>query len=387
MGGVPISPRYAGCVATAPAPINLDALAGIPMTPGVLAAWQSAAEQGFSDPARLHHVGRHAGLLLDSARASIAQSLGVRSDQIFFASSAPDGLRVAITGIFRTRAAVSRRIIAGAVESMAVLNTVSGLVEHSGASVTSIPVNSWGELDLDTALSALGEPAALACLQVANAEVGTRQPFSQLLAAARSHGVPVVADASGVVSHDPLPADFDVLVAPARDWGGPPGVAVVITHAHIRWRPEEAPDRGWIGGFPDIPAAVAAAVALEESRTDSTSADLAREHIQVVRARLTSLAHLGLECAGAPDNRLPHILTFTISGAAAGELVTELDKRGIYVAAGSACTADNRMPSHVLQAMGLPHESSIRLSLPPDVSEHQIEQFLTGLPDALASIT
>ena len=247
-------------MATAPAPINLDALAGIPMTPGVLAAWQSAAEQGFSDPARLHHVGRHAGLLLDSARASIAQSLGVRSDQIFFASSAPDGLRVAITGIFRTRAAVSRRIIAGAVESMAVLNTVSGLVEHSGASVTSIPVNSWGELDLDTALSALGEPAALACLQVANAEVGTRQPFSQLLATARSHGVPVVADASGVISHDPLPADFDVLVAPARDWGGPPGVAVVITHPHIRWRPEEAPDRGWIGGFPDIPAAVAAAV-------------------------------------------------------------------------------------------------------------------------------
>ena len=95
---------------------------------------------------------------------------------------------------------------------------------------------------------------------------------------------------------------------------------------------------------------------------------------------------LGIHCTGDANNRLPHIVTFTIKGAAAGALVTELDKRGIYVASGSACTADSRMPSHVLQAMGIPHESSIRISLPSSCSPEEIETFLDVLPDAIKAV-
>ena len=151
------------------------------------------------------------------------------------------------------------------------------------------------------------------------------------------------------------------------------------------WRPEEAPDRGWIGGFPDIPAAVASAVALEESADSwQIQADLNREMIDHVRSKLLSM---NIVCAGDPDNRLPHVLTFTITGAAGGALVTELDKRGIAVASGSACAADTRMPSHVLEAIGLPNDASIRISLPPDCSEETINLFLTELPSALAAVT
>jgi cysteine desulfurase len=373
-------------VTYAPFPINLDSIAGAPMSPTVLAAWESAAQQAYSDPARMHHAGRQAGLLLESARSSIAKSLGVNPQQVFFAASASEALRVAIQGVYRQRRRVSTRIIASDIESMAVLQALGNLVGLEGAELVQVPALESGALNLEIMREVLPQGAAVACVQLANAEVGTRQPFPEVLQLARSQGVPVISDATGIISHENLPQDFDVLIAPARDWGGPPGVAIMITHGQFRWRPEEAPDRGWIGGFPDIPAAVAAAVALEESSQWEISARQSRQLIDEIRTSLAGMEMLGVHCTGDANNRLPHIVTFTIKGAAAGALVTELDKRGIYVASGSACTADSRMPSHVLHAMGIPHESSIRISLPSSCSPEEIETFLDVLPDAIKTV-
>ena len=367
------------------APGYLDAIAGVPLTVATVTAWQSAATQAWSDPARMHHAGRQSGLLLDSARASIATFIGVSPANVFFAGSGPDGLRASIGGIFAVRSNASRRVLVGQVESMAVLGAAESL---PGAEVISLAVDQvqkMGAVDLVDLDQQLAKGAALVCIQVANAEVGSRQPFAAALTACRAAGVPLVADATGLITHDSLPTDFDVLVAPARDWGGPPGVAIVVTSPNNRWRPEEAPDRGWIGGFPDIPAAVASAVALEESAGSwQSQADLNRAMIDQVRSKLLSM---NIVCAGDPDNRLPHVLTFTITGAAGGALVTELDTRGISVASGSACAADTRMPSHVLHAIGLPNDASIRISLPPDCSEETINLFLAELPSALDAVT
>lgn len=362
-------------------PINLDAIAGVPLSPSVIKAWDTAASGAFSDPARMHHAGRQAGLLLESARSSIAMSLGCNPQNVFFAGSAADGLRTAIGGIYRLRSTMSNRVLVGAVESMAVLNAVEHL---PSVEIVRIDIDSVGRIDLDQFQRELAKGAALACVQVANAEVGTRQPISEVVTQARTAGIPVVSDATAVIAHDPLPSDYDVIVAPARDWGGPPGIALVVTSPHVRWRPEEAPDRGWIGGFPDIPAAVAAAVALEESREDQESPTTTRKLIHQVRISLDQLE--GMTCVGDPDDRLPHIVTCVVSGAAAGELVTALDKHQIYVASGSACTADTRMPSHVLQAMGLPSESSIRISLPATCTQNQIDDFLATFPQILDSV-
>jgi cysteine desulfurase len=291
-------------------------------------------------------------------------------------------------GIYQLRISqdpLNSRILVGAVESMAVMNAVERIPT---AAQVRIAITETGAIDLTDWEDQINSGAALACLQVANAEVGTRQPFGQALAIARAAGIPVVADATSVLTQDPraeLPADFDLLIAPARDWGGPPGVAILVTSPDLRWRPEEAPDRGWIGGFPDIPAAVAAAVALEETLTTSGQGhNQTREWIAQIRESIDSLANI--ECVGEPTDRLPHILTFTIAGAAAGALVTELDRRGVYVASGSACTADTRMPSHVLQAMGQPHESSIRISLPSTCTQQDVDYFLQELPAALETV-
>lgn len=376
-------------------PGYLDAIAGVPLSAGTLAAWHNAANKAWSDPARMHHAGRQSGLLLDAARASIATFLGSSPSHVFFAGSAPDALRAAINGIYRVQSGRSRRVLVGAVESMAVLGAAANL---EGAEIvtigidrkaTSTPGAPTGAISLVELEQALIEGAALGCIQVANAEVGTHQPFARALRMCRDAGVPLVADATGVITHADVPSDFDVLVAPARDWGGPAGVAILVTNPLLRWRPEEAPDRGWIGGFPDIPAAVAAAVALEEAAPNwQERAESHRQMIDRVREFLAS-SHVSnaTMSAGSETDRLPHVLTFTISGAAGGALVTELDKRGIQVASGSACTADTRMPSHVLEAMGLAHNASVRISLPPDCSEERIDLFLTELPAALEEVS
>lgn len=366
----------------------LDAVGGQPLVPAAREAWLAAVEQGWADPARLHTYGRRAGMLLDAARASLATSLGVRPAEVFLASSGPAALACAIAGVRDGRRRAGTRVVASSVESMAVLQAAGwdpDGASASGSALELIGVDSLGRVDADAFTSALSVPTAVACLQAANAEVGTRQPLALVHARAREHGVPLVVDATQVIGRDAVPTDWDVMTAAARDWGGPAGVAVLAVRPAVRWVPMEAPDRGWIGGFPDIPAAVAAATALEhvvgireeQARTASRLIDLLRRELP---ARVD-----GLAVAGDPVERLPHILTVTCAGVAGETVVTELSRLDVSVASGSACAADARMPSHVLAAMGLRADASVRVSLPLGVSEESVDRLIQAFPHAVES--
>jgi cysteine desulfurase len=361
----------------------LDAVAGQPLLPVAAQALQVAAASSWADPARLHHEGRKAGLLLDAARDSIAKFLQVRAEDVYFAASAPTAMQAAIQGVFNHRRSVSARILVGQVESMAVLSAASNC---SDAEVITIPAEHTGKVDQVAFISELADGAALACLQVANAEVGTRQPVAAIGPVARSLGIPLIVDATQVIGHDPLPEEWDVLVASARDWGGPNGVGILAVRPTVRWRPELTPDRGWVGGFPDIAAAAAAATALEYlAATWPDEAARHRKLIEHLRSELPNTAE-GIELAGDPVDRLPHILTFTCSGIAGEALVVELDRVGLAVASGSACTADNRMPSHVLEAMGMAHDASVRVSLPLGCTQESVDEFLQAMPGAVERV-
>lgn len=361
----------------------LDAVAGQPPLPVAAQALTAAAASSWADPARLHHEGRRAGLLLDAARAAVAAFLGVRTQDVFFTSSGPVAAQVAITGLFHGRQSVSNRIVTGAVESMAVLGAAA---QCPGAEVITVPVDGLGRVDLTVFAEALAAGSALACLQLANAEVGTVQPIDEVAHAARAAGVPLLVDATQALCHLDVPEGWDVLVGSARDWGGPSGVGILVVRPSVRWVPEQTPDRGWVGGFPDIAAAAAAATAVEYLGTRwRGEADRHRAMIDQVRAELPVRVS-GIRIAGDPVDRLPHIVTFTCEGVAGEALVTELDRAGIAVASGSACTADNRMPSHVLAAMGLPHDASVRVSLPFGCRQETIDAFLDAMPAAVQRV-
>lgn len=362
----------------------LDAIGGQPLIPAARDAWLSAMEQGWADPARLHTRGRRAGMLLDAARASIANVLGVRPAEVFLASSGSAALAAAIAGVREGRHRVSQRVVTSSVESMAVLQG-AGWTPESAGDVDLIAVDGLGRVDLRALAAALESPTALACLQAANAEVGTRQPLALARRITQSAGVPLLVDATQVMGRDPVPSDWDVLTASARDWGGPAGVAILAVRPAVRWVPQEAPDRGWVGGFPDIPGAVAAATALEHvSAMREEQSAQAHRLIDDLRRELPARVG-GLTLAGDPDDRLPHILTFAIAGVAGETIVTELSRRDVQVASGSACTSDARMPSHVLEAMGLRADASVRVSLPLGVSEESVARLIRELPLAVAA--
>ena len=363
----------------------LDAVGGQPLLPEAERAWRAAAGQAWSDPARLHHEGRRAGLVLDAARTSLAASLGqvlgcsLRPDEVFLTTSGPTGVGVAVQALLEQ--GTSDRAVASAVESLAVLSPA----RRWAARLDLVPVSASGRVDLAAFTAALAEPAALACLQAANGEVGTRQPVAEAAACARAAGVPLLVHAIQVVGREPVPEGWDVLVASARDWGGPAGVGVLVVRGHVRWTPEENPDRGWVVGFPDVPGAAAAASALDWlAPRMGDEADRARQLTAAIRDRLPSAAE-GIVVAGDPDDRLPHIVTFTCEGVVGEVLVGELARRGYSVASGSACTSDVRMPSQVLAAMGLAADASVRVSLPFGVTDATVEGFLDALPDAVAA--
>ncbi len=357
----------------------LDAVGGQPLLPAARQAWTAASEQAWADPARLHHLGRRAGMLLDAARASVAASLGIRPEEVFFTSSGPTAVATAVAGLAATRSAVCGRVIASAVESMAVLEPARRWADI----VDLVPVTTTGRMDLAAFEDSLSQPTAFACVQAANAEVGTRQPLLEAAALAAEANVPLLVHAVQVIGRDPVPLRWDVLAASARDWGGPAGVGVLAVRSSARWTPDASPDRGWVGGFPDIAGAAAAAAALEYL-APHRAAESARLTAIVGLLRETLPAQVpGLLVAGDDLDRLPHIVTFACEDVIGEALVIELDRRGFSVASGSACTSDARMPSQVLEAMGLTAAASIRVSLPFNCTEATVRGFLDALPAAV----
>lgn len=367
--------------APTPPPGYLDAVGGQPLLPVARDAWLAAVDAGWSDPARLHHEGRRAGALLDAARASIAASLGVLPAELYLTTSGPTAIGVAVGGLLHGRPAGGRRVVASAVESMAVLSPARGAAEE----LELVPVDDTGRVVVAEFERALARPAALACLQVANPEVGTVQPVAEVAELTRAAGVPLLAHAVQVVGRLALPEGWDVLGAAARDWGGPAGVGVLVVRSHVAWRPEENPDRGWVSGFPDVPGAVAAARALEYLR-DAWTAEASRQRALTARLReLLPTADAGIVVTGADDERLPHVVTFACADVVGEAVVDRLARAGFSVASGSACTSDVRMPSQVLAAMDVEAATSLRVSLPLGCADDAVDAFLTALPAALAA--
>jgi len=238
-----------------------------------------------------------------------------------------------------------------------------------------------GETAVTSAAGTDAPSKAILCLQFANAEVGTTQPVIN-----RPHSMPWIADATQCIGRIRLPEGWSGLWAAARDWAGPPGLGIAVVRDPHHWhRPPQAV-RGWLAGTPDVPSAVAAAMALE-SVVANWAAEAARAHRLIDRMReQIPIRVADIEVVGDPVVRLPHILTFSVLYVAGEALVSELDRRGLAVASGSACVADEQRPSHVLAAMGAFTGGNIRISLPFGCSEATVDRFLEVLPAVVGDL-
>jgi cysteine desulfurase len=200
--------------------------------------------------------------------------------------------------------------------------------------------------------------------------------------------VPLFVDACASMGRLPLPDGWAAAAGSAHKWGGPAGVGVLLVRTGARWlNPFPGDDRvdERASGFENVPAALAAAAALQAVVAERDEVN-ARQFALVDRIREAVAAIPDVEVVGDPAGRLPHLVTFSCLYVDGEALVTELDRRGFGVASGSACTASTLEPSHVLAAMGVLTHGNVRVSLTRDTTAADVERFLAVLPDVVRGI-
>ncbi len=365
---------------TAPVPAYLDHASGEPLHPEAREVLQQALDRGYADPRRLHRPAREARMLLDNARAVVAQALGVRADEVTFTASGTHAVHLGVLGLLAGRVRHGDLLLATAVEHSAVLHAGQWHAGRGGRFQT-VPVDAHGRVDVpavEELLEEHGEPAVLA-VQSANPEVGVCQPVEEL--AARS-AAPLFMDACASAGRLPLPGGWAAAALSAHKWGGPAGVGVLLVRRAARWRnPLPGDDRvdERAVGFENVPAALAAAAALRAVVRDRDQL-AARQEALVASLAAAARTIPDTEVFLAPGERLPHLLAFSCLYVDGEALVTELDRLGFAVASGSACTASTLEPSHVLVAMGALTHGNVRISLGRDTSAEQVEQLAVALP-------
>ena len=365
------------------------------MLPAARATLMAALEAGWADPRRLYAEGRRARALLDQAREVLAGGLGVRPAEVSFLPGGPAALRAGMEGLRYAGRRRGARTVATAVEHSAILTT--GRYHAAQAQEPSlfaeVPVDRVGRVDLSALEQAVAVPGTvLAAVQSANGEVGTRQPLQQAHGLCRTVGIPLLVDAMASLGRDATPAHFDVLAGDARSWGGPSGLGVLVVREGTRWRrpgPASEVEQARTDVEPMIAIALAAAEAWRQ--TQATRLDqAARSSAIVSRLRAAAGDLRDVDVVGDADDRLPHVLTFSLLYVDGEALLTELDRRGFAVGSGSACTSSTLEPSHVLAAMGVLTHGNIRITLPLNTIaptlEEDVNRFVAELPDAVAAV-
>ncbi|KAA1417992.1 aminotransferase class V-fold PLP-dependent enzyme [Nocardioides humilatus] len=359
-------------------PGYLDTASAEPLHPAARETLLAALERGYADPRRLHGAGRDARLLLDNARAVVAECLGARPDEVGFTASGSEAVHRGLLGLLA--AGSGGGIVHSAVEHSSVLHAAQW---HASPAHVSVAVDSAARVDLDAMSTAARRPGVgVVALQAANQEVGTRQPVDDL---DLPDDLPLFVDAAAAIGRMPLPTRWSALAGSAHKWGGPSGVGVLVVRRSTRWTTPFPGDDGLDHLGASVPAALAAAAALQAVLAEREET-AARQHRQVDRIRACAAALPDTEVVGDPVERLPHLVTFSCLYISGDELVTGLDRRGFAVASGSACTASTLEPSHVLAAMGALTHGNVRVSLRRDTTDDEVERFCTAVTELVTDI-
>ncbi len=358
----------------------LDAATAAPLHPVARQALLAALDDGWADPDRLYHAGRRAARLLDAARETTAQALGVRPDELTFAASGTAAAHAAVLGGLAGRRRAGDVLVHSAIEHSAVLHAA-----RAHGTAVEVGVDREGRLDLDAWRAAVTAPGvALAALISASHEAGTLQPVAE----AAAGEVPLYVDAAPSLGHVPIPPGWSILTASARKWGGPAGVGLLVVRKGTRWRaPYPADDpHSPADTARDIPAIVAAAASLRAVLAERDTV-AARLSALVERIRVTVAATVpDVEVIGDPVARLPHLVTFSCLYVDGEALLHALDRAGFAVSSGSSCTASTVRPSHVLEAMGVLSHGNVRVSLHSGTTADEVDRFLAVLPGVVAGI-
>ncbi len=370
--------------------IYADNAATTKLSPTALAAMIPYLTEDFGNPSSLYDFATQAKAAMERTRADVAVCLNAQPAEVFFTSGGTESDNWALRGVAEALGKKGKHILISAIEHHAVLHTGQWL-KKQGFEVEELPVNEVGIVQPKTLKKALRPDTILVSVMLANNEIGTIEPIGELATIAHSNGTLFHTDAVQAVGHIPVDVKelgVDLLSLSGHKFHGPRGTGALYIKAKTPIMPlihGGGQERGRRSGTENVAGAVGLAVALKE-RCAVLDQEIPR--ITMLRDRLTAevLKLPRTQLTGDPVNRLPSIASFTFEAIEGESILLQLDARGICASSGSACSSTSLEPSHVLLAIGLPHEiahGSLRVSLGDDVTGNEIDAIILTLKEVV----
>ncbi len=368
--------------------IYFDHAATTPTRPEVIDAMLPYYREKWGNPSSLHSSGREAAEGMEGAREQVAKLLRAYPEEIVFTGSGTEADNQALIGTTIAQEKKGDHIITSAIEHHAILHTAEFL-EKRGLKVTYLPVDSYGQVDPEAVRAAITERTVLVSIMHANNEIGTLQPIEEIGALCKERGVLFHTDAVQTAGHVPIDVremNIDLLSLSAHKLYGPKGVGALFVRKGVRIAPlihGGGHERGRRSSTENVPGIVGLG---EACRLAGKDMEWEIEHNGALRNRLIERVLAKVPDAmltGHPVERLPNNASFCVRYIEGESMLLNLDFEQIYASSGSACTSGSLEASHVLLAIGLPHDvahGSLRLSVGRGNTVEEVDRFLEIFP-------
>lgn len=367
--------------------IYLDHAATTPTRKEVVDAMLPYFSENYGNPSSIYSFAAQNKDVVEEAREKVANAIGATDREIFFTSGGTESDNWAIQGIAENYKDKGNHIITTMIEHHAVLHTCEYL-EKKGYEVTYLEVDSEGKISLDALKAAIKESTILISVMFANNEVGTIQPIAEIGAIAKEAGVLFHTDAVQAVGHVPVNVkemNIDLLTLSGHKLYGPKGIGALYVKRGVRLRAfihGGAQEKKRRGGTENVPAIVGFGLAVETAVAVMTVESARQLELRdyLIKEVLEKVPYCKLN--GHATDRLPNNVNISFEFIEGESLLIMLDMKGICASSGSACTSGSLDPSHVLLALGLPHEiahGSLRVSLGEQNTKEDLDVLVTSL--------
>ena len=374
--------------------IYMDNAATTAICPEALAAMLPCFGEHFGNASSIHGTGRDARKVLEDARRTVADILGAKPAEIYFTSGGSESDNWAIKGAAFANRKKGNHIITSQIEHHAVLHTCQWL-EKQGFEVTYLPVDEYGLVNPRDVEAAITDKTILITIMAANNEIGTIEPIPEIGKIAHEHKIIFHCDAVQAVGAIPVNVDswhVDMLSLSGHKFHGPKGVGALYIRTGTKvdqFLHGGAQERGRRATTENVPGVVGMAAALEKAAANLEENGVRLTYLRdkLIRGILDAIPYARLN--GHSLKRLPGNVNVSIQYIEGEALLLRLDLAGIAASSGSACTSGSLDPSHVLLAIGLPHEvahGSLRLSLTDTNTEEEVDEVLRVLPKLVETL-
>ncbi|MDP4119339.1 MAG: cysteine desulfurase NifS [Bacillota bacterium] len=367
--------------------IYFDHAATTPVKPEVLASMIPYFVQHYGNPSSIYGIGRENREAVENARAKIAAGINAKPNEIYFTGCGTEADNWAIRGAAHAYSAKGRHIITSAIEHHAVLHTCAAL-EKEGFEVTYVKPDEYGIVHTDDVEKAIRPDTILISIMFANNEIGTVQDIAALGKLAHDHGILFHTDAvqaTGAIPINVKEMNIDMLSMSAHKLYGPKGVGALYIKTGVRpdiFMNGGAQERSRRGGTENVAGIVGFAKAMEiaQDGIEEKAAYITTMRDYLIQSIEDKIPYVRLN--GHRTQRLPNNVNFSFQYIEGEALLLSLDLKGIAASSGSACTSGSLDPSHVLLAIGLPHEiahGSLRLTIGEETTMEDIDYVVNSL--------